>query len=157
MRYRKYFGLFSVTLLLATSAYGQNYRTATAPSISLVTTQKSLYRAGSNESQSIVAWIKQHSPKYPPLLPASSLSVSRSIVSTGLMSIQSGPYGPPVPLPASGVPGEKITIRNEFPGGAFEQWDYEWAGQSGGSWQLTGYQFSAPTSKGDNDSPRQPF
>ncbi|WP_080949531.1 hypothetical protein, partial [Xanthomonas euvesicatoria] len=117
MRYRKYFGLFSATLFLATSAYGQNYRAATTPSSSLVTTQKSLYRAGFNESQSIVAWIKQHSPKYPPLLPTSSLSVSRSIVSTGLISIQSGPDGPPVPLPASGVPGEKITIRNEFPGG----------------------------------------
>ncbi|WP_108772862.1 hypothetical protein, partial [Xanthomonas fragariae] len=115
-------------------------------------------KSGTTESNFIASWIKQQSPKYPPLLKIGNLSVSRTFSSSGFMNIQSGPGGPPAPLPAGGINGEKITIRNEFPGGAFEQWDYEWKGQqSGGSWQLTGYQFRGPTSRGDIDNPTQPF
>jgi hypothetical protein len=49
---------------------------------------------------------------------------------------------PPIPLPASGKPGDVISVSSQRNGG-LESWTYKWraGAKGGGSWSLIGYTF----------------
>jgi len=88
------------------------------------------------------AWIQRHSPGFPPRLQAEQLEISRTVV-FGPDSMQRAPGdSPPVPLPASGKPGDVISVSSQRNGG-LETWTYKWRAGSkgGGSWSLIGYTF----------------
>jgi len=88
------------------------------------------------------AWIQRHSPGFPPRVPAEQLEISRTVV-FGPDSMQRAPGDSlPIPLPASGKPGEVISVSSQRTSG-LESWTYKWRADSkgGGRWSLIGYTF----------------
>lgn len=94
------------------------------------------------DGAAVRAWIEQNSPRFPPRLQAERLEVSRTMVFGPGETHRSPGDSPPVPLPASGKPGEVISFSSERSGG-MESWTYRWraGANGGGSWTLIGYTF----------------
>ncbi|WP_144410953.1 hypothetical protein [Xanthomonas arboricola] len=112
----------------------------------VLTTQK-VYGPTAPEVGVIRDWISKRSPEYQPLLKGGTITVKRSapVNARSMATAADGPGGPPVPLPASGIPGETIEVTQTYPNGGYETWIYVWGLQdipSGlGEWQLQSYKF----------------
>jgi hypothetical protein len=108
----------------------------------ITSTRTVVVDARSADGAATRAWIQRHSPGFPPRLQAEQLAISRPVV-FGPDRIQRAPgENPPIPLPASGKPGEVISVSSQRTGG-LESWTYKWRAGSkgGGSWSLIGYTF----------------
>ncbi|EFF45639.1 conserved hypothetical protein [Xanthomonas citri pv. aurantifolii str. ICPB 11122] len=148
------FGVLSLALttaLLASAGVGPA-NAKEAKVTTLLTTQK-VYSANAPEVGAIRDWITKHSPEYQPLLKGGVVTVKRTgpAGSSSMATASQGPGGPPVPLPASGLPGETFEVTQTYPNGGYETWIYVWGLQdipSGlGDWQLQSYKFDR--GKGD--------
>lgn len=116
---------------------------ATPQQISSTTTTTQKYLSGSPEIDAIYAWIRDKSPEHGPLGIAKEISITNTETLTGRVVRSSPGSGPPVPLPASGSPGQTITIISSFPDGGFESWTYTWRSRpgGGGAWDLSMYEY----------------
>ncbi len=115
------------------------------PSVTVRTVTR--YVADSPEAASIAAWIDRVPGADKRTNPLGTLRVIRVRSVSGEVSTAGGP---PVPLPANGVPGETITISNTLPGGIVESWTFEWVGTGGGGgWKQTHYESHAPVTQPD--------
>ncbi|MET3010425.1 hypothetical protein ABXT00_13990 [Stenotrophomonas koreensis] len=131
-------GLASATLPFESLANPQQ--------ISSTTTTTLKYLSGSPEIDAIYAWIREKSPEHGPLGIAKEISITNTETLTGRVVRSSPGSGPPVPLPASGSPGQTITIMSSFPNGGFESWTYTWQSRpasagGGGAWVLSMYEY----------------
>lgn len=137
----------TLTIMMAASIFVGGALTAAESSAgprqtsSTVTTTQ-LYSPASPESDFIFSWIHDKSPEYRPLAVAAEISVTSTAVSSALPIPASPGASPPMPLPASGTPGQTITIISTHADGGFESWSYTWKGATGGgTWALSGYEY----------------
>ncbi|QDI04797.1 hypothetical protein E4A48_14845 [Xanthomonas cerealis pv. cerealis] len=120
---------------------------ATTTSQTVVTT--STFAENSVERQSVVAWLQQHAAHVNGKLigefdqiGAVTVTTTREIAG-GRAYPQSPGDGPPVPLPANGVPGQTISV-STCSHGVSQSWSYVWvpANNGGGTWALTSYKYN---------------
>jgi hypothetical protein len=133
--------LLTVSLMFGGAWICSDASAAPRQNASTVTTTR-VYEAGSSEGASIYAWIRDKSPEYSPFATGTEISVTTTTVSSDKATVAALP-SPPVPLPASGTPGQTITIMSTFANGGFESWTYTWNSRTagGGSWALSGYEY----------------
>ncbi|CAD1787368.1 hypothetical protein XSP_000577 [Xanthomonas euroxanthea] len=135
------------TLFLALSmALGSLSSSAVAAASQSTTTVQTtkVYRANTPEASAIQKWLDSVPNADRRTMDLGKITIRSSKTSKGGM-VTAANDGPPVPLPASGSPGEKITITNELPGGYVETWTFEWVGGGGGGeWRQTDYESHAP-------------
>ena len=118
------------------------------------------YAAGSPESAQVLEWIKMVSPAYAPLLKPGQITVTRYTRTNELNSPQLQSRAStlsPLPLPTSGVNGERYQVNHDLPDGNRESWTYEWqgGGGGGGSWVTVDYSYHRGSGEGERPSPRQ--
>jgi len=138
MRARSVAAVASLALLLT---IGSVYA-ASRDGITVAVSTEASYRAGTTEAKSIQFWLQKNAQYANGQMvgePAKLGDVT-VIYQTSSGSRQSAVGdGPPVPLPASGKPGDKISISSTS-GGVTQTWSYSWQGSSsGGQWILTSY------------------
>ncbi|WP_139370309.1 hypothetical protein [Xanthomonas axonopodis] len=149
-------GIFVIALVLGTMVNGSLFAkdAISRVGVSSVVTTTGVYQ-GSSDLAQVSGWIKKASPSYTPVMALRKVTISRTVKSSGLATIQ-GVGDAPVDLPTNGMNGEKLTIRNEYPEGSYESWTYEWVdGGSASGWILRDYQFH--NSGKDEGVPTQPF
>jgi len=151
-------GLFVGTLTVFPAA-GQSTQVA-KPAEQIDVTRQITYPAGSAESAQVLEWIKMVSPAYPPLLKAGRITVTRQARLTDMNSPQLQARSSalsPLPLPMSGVNGERYNVGHDLPDGSHERWVYEWRGGGGGSgsWVTLEYQYHEGSGGGDRPSPHR--
>lgn len=122
-------------------------------------TRQMTYPAGAAESTQVLEWIKMASPAYAPLLKGGRITVTRQTRLTGMsaqeLQARSSALSP-LPLPTSGVNGERYNVGHDLPDGSHERWVYEWRGGGsggGGSWVTVEYEFRKGSGDGDRPSP----
>jgi len=117
------------------------------PGMSTTVRSVARYPADSAEAASIAAWIDRIPGAARQTTPFGMVTVTRTRTIAGQARTENRPR---VPLPANGMPGETITIRNTLPGGIVETWTFEWVGGvGGGGWRQTDYESHAPTTLPD--------
>lgn len=113
-----------------------------APSTAFVE-HVSHHRAGTHEAAAIIRWLDGLPDADRRVMEPGTLTVRHRRVGHSAMT-RAG-VAPPVPLPGSGAPGERITITNQLPGGYIETWTFQWvSGEGGGGWTQTDYEMHAP-------------
>ncbi|MBB5942403.1 hypothetical protein [Xanthomonas sp. 3307] len=108
----------------------------------------STYTEKSIEKQAVVAWLQQHAEHVNGKLIGEfdrvgdvTVTYSRE-TEAGRAYPQSPGDGPPVPLPASGRPGDTISV-SSCSRGTNQTWSYTWVSNSaGGTWVLTSYKYN---------------
>lgn len=123
-------------------------------------TRQMTYPGGSVESAQVLDWIKKASPAYAPLLEGGRITVTRQTRLTGVDSPQlqarASDALSPLPLPMSGINGERYQVNHQLPDGNRESWTYEWrGGGGGGSWVTVDYSYHKGSGRGERPSPNR--
>ncbi|MGH8085400.1 MAG: hypothetical protein ACREPV_09005 [Lysobacter sp.] len=111
-----------------------------------VVTTEMTYSADSVETQQIQRWLADHAVRKGngQIIGApSELGEVRIAITTAESMVQPMVIGaPPVPLPASGSPGDRISVTSSNSRFS-ETWQYRWEGSAngGGKWVLVSYHF----------------
>lgn len=144
--FKSKYGFFLFTLLLALGAV--QVATAKSPAVSRAITTVSEYRAGSPEVGQVKAWLQNHAEFANGVMVGDPeklghVRITYTKVAAG-GSLQADIVGgdPPVSLPATGNPGDVISISSNS-GGITQNWTYTWVGNiTTGGWVLTDYGWS---------------
>ncbi|MEN5425912.1 hypothetical protein ABE522_05985 [Stenotrophomonas pennii] len=131
--------MMPILLAVALLAVTHNVR---AGNESITSTRTIVVDARSADGAAARAWIERNSPDFRPRLDAEQMEISRTVVVSSDNVQRTPGDNPPIPLPASGKPGEVISFSSQRNGG-LESWTYKWRAGSkgGGSWSLIGYTF----------------
>ena len=150
------------SLSLSASATTSNVKiTQTSSRVVTLETNSAAYQGWS-------AWIRSQNAQNPSTanLPAGriTLEITQSATSSaGALAMADAPPLP-VSLPATGTPGERLTITSQT-NGVYQQWIVRWVSggsgsggvsAGGGSWQVTGYQVYDCNSNINTQSECQP-
>ncbi|KUF34289.1 hypothetical protein [Xanthomonas phaseoli] len=132
-------------LALSIALVSMSGSAAAAASQSTTTVQTTkVYRANTPEASAIQTWLDSVPNADRRTMDLGKITIKSSKTAKGSL-VTAANDAPPVPLPASGSPGEKLTITNELPGGYVETWTFEWVGGGGGGeWRQTDYESHAP-------------
>jgi hypothetical protein len=131
-----------LVLLLALGLAAMPEVAGAGPSAAFVE-RVSHHPAGTHEAAAIIRWLDGLPDADRRVMEPGTLTVRQRRVGNGALARAAAM--PPVPLPASGAPGERITITNQLPGGFIETWTFQWvSGSGGGGWKQTDYEMHAP-------------
>jgi hypothetical protein len=136
-------------LFIALIIVGGGQVQAASPIVKFTTAATATYRANSSEAQDVQQWLARNAK----FVNGSMLGdldkigdieivYARAGTSASPTAGPGGPGGgPPVPLPATGNPGDQISITSSS-GGWTQTWSYTWTSSSGGGfWQLVEYHY----------------
>lgn len=145
----------SLPLLLALGLAILPATLAAAPDAATTTTiveHVSHHRAGAPEAKAILAWLDNVPDANRRMMDPETLTLRQR--QDGATYTARWVEGAPFPLPASGAPGEQVTLTHQGPGGQVESWTLLWVTTEGGRWKQTNYEWHSRARGGESGRPQ---
>ncbi|MBK0025161.1 hypothetical protein IAE57_03210 [Stenotrophomonas sp. S48] len=141
----------SLPLLLALGLAALPATVAAAPDAAITTTiveHVSHHRAGTPEAKAILDWLDRVPDANRRMMDPETLTLRQR--QDGATYTARWVEGARFPLPASGAPGEQVTLTHERPGGQVETWTVQWVATEGGRWKQTHYEWHGRARAGES-------